>query len=127
MEVEGNVIRLITEFFLLRELENLANKGDFRFVSPGTVLTLLERLEESKYYSRLKGRAAASTLDTLLSVLWERAAARAQAEHCPRGKWMKVMGLCNSMLCDLIPEGTRDHYITYLGDIQSAAKQCRVQ
>ena len=114
------MIRLFTEFFLLLELENLSHKDDFRFVSPRTVLSLLRRLETSVYYRKQIGKGGFSSLDSLLNAVWERAARQAAANPPTLFRWVKVMGKCNELLCLLIPEGTRDPHLTYMGDIQQA-------
>lgn len=117
------MIRYILDLFLLTNLQDLAYKSNFEFMSPQTVLCLLDRLQNSSLVGGNIRRRNDSELEEILRRLWEKAAIEAQESDYEFGqkKWLEVMGMCNSCLCSLIPEGTRDHYLTYLGDIQGAA------
>ncbi len=117
------MIRYILDFFLLVNLRDIAFKSRFEFMSPRTVLCLLQRLQQSRLIGGNIRRRNNDELEEILRRLWEKAAVQAQESdfEFERKKWVDVMGMCNSCLCSLIPEGTRDHHLTYLGDIRRGA------
>ena len=109
---------LLNKVCLRWELRNLSRKCNFRYTSPGAVLSVLDRIAESR---TLSCSLQIGREEREIILIWEKAAMQASENTFMREKWRKVMARCNSVLCSTIPKGKKDPYLMYIRDIMRAA------
>lgn len=117
------MFNVVKRVLLLRTLKRYAQKVDFSKVSPKDVLEVLEQVSESGVchpYTEDKLLHVSEMVEEYLLEIWENAAEQSNATPFGKRRWLKVMAMCNSLLCALIPEDARDSTLIYI-DAQKAA------